>query len=115
MKTPIKKKNGDSDPITLADDPQDHGEATAAAAPTPAAVPVGLSFVRMTAARTFDNIVTIALADLPHIILGSDANGPHGYGVISYQGRMFSQVGVFEGDDNPAHTPFLGFPVYVEV
>jgi hypothetical protein len=120
MKTPIGKKNGESKPpitetqdlpILLGPDPP-----VAAAAPSaPAAAPVGLTFVRASAARSFQGTVTIPLADLAHIAIGANSGGPNGYGLISYQGRLFSAVGDFTGDDNPAHNPFIGMPVYVEI
>jgi len=109
--------NGDSDPIILAESDEPTNEAAYAPAPlpAPAAVPVGLSFVRLSPGRVFQGLVTISLADLAHITIGGSSGGPNGYGVLAYQGRMFSQLGEFTGDDNPAHDPFIGMPIYAEV
>jgi hypothetical protein len=102
-----RKDTGDSDAITLADSAEPHD--------APLAVPVGLTFVRLSATRQFLNTITISLADLAHVAIGANSGGPNGYGLISYQGRMFSHVGEFTGDGNPVHDPFVGFPLYVEV
>jgi len=104
-----KRKGNDPDPITLADaDEVEHESA-------PLAVPVGITFVQLSPQRSFQRTVTISLADLAHVAIGASSGGPNGYGLISYQGRMFSAVGEFTGDGNPAHDPFIGFPIYVEV
>jgi hypothetical protein len=102
-----RKGNGDSDPMTLAADADEPA--------APLAVPIGLTFVRLSAARQFMNTISISLADLAHVTIGANSGGANGYGLLSYQGRMFSCVGEFLGDGNPLHDPFIGFPIYTEV
>lgn len=108
-----KKKPPASPPLTI----HDSGVPPTAAAPDPdpAALLIGLTFVRASAAAVFLELVTIDVSLLPFIRCGVNRFGPNGLNLIVFKGRMFTCKGDFPGDDNPLHDPFVGFPVYVEV
>lgn len=109
--TTKKKAAASSPPLTI----HDSGVPPTAAAPDPAALLIGLTFVRASAAVVFLELVTIDLSLLPFIRCGANRFGPNGLNLIVFKGRMFTCKGDFPGDDNPLHDPFVGFPVYVEV
>jgi hypothetical protein len=75
----------------------------------PAAVAGSLVFVRMLATRQFAELVTVP--DASTLAIGANGLGL----IVLNDGRMFSAIGPFAGDGNPAHDPLIGLPMYAPV